>query len=311
MFFVLANLVAGILIHSHEERAFLAWMRQHNQIYVGDEYQFRIGIFLSHSQFVKNHRGNYRVALNKFACYTPAEYRSILGIQYESPIVDAAKRSGIKTPEAIDWREKGAVTPIQDQGSCGSCWAFGAIGSAEGVWAVAGNKLIKFSEQNLVDCVTDCHGCGGGLRDKAYDYVIKNQDGKFNAADDYPYTATQESCRFDATKAIGFISGYDGVTSEEVLLEKVAEYGPVCIGMDASSAHFQMYDGGIYDYDGWCTPESINHGLVCVGYGTEGEQNFWIIKNSWGTAWGEAGYVRLIRGVNMCGVGSRAYAAKP
>lgn len=300
------------MVLGHEEKSFVAWMRNTNQIYTGDEYQLRFGIFLANSRLVREHnsQSSFTLELNKFAAYTPAEYKALLGYR---PIYRNIKstRSSIKAPAAIDWREKGAVTDVQDQGLCGSCWAFSAIGAAEGGWAVAGNTLTKFSEQNLVDCVTDCFGCDGGSMTLALDYVMNSQAGKFMLDADYPYERTQKTCRFDQTKVVGNIKEYIKITvgDEDDLEAKVAEHGPASIGIDASSYAFQLYHGGIFMAS--CSSTSLNHGVTCVGYGTEGEKNFWIVKNSWGSlTWGEKGYIRMIKNRdNHCGVATDALVA--
>lgn len=220
-------------------------------------------------------------------------------------------KSNFASPESIDWREKGAVTGVKDQGMCGSCWAFSAIAGAEGAWFVAGNKLLSLSEQNLVDCVFKCHGCWGGLMTLAFDHVIDMQDGKFNLGDDYPYHAVQEKCKFDKTKIAGNIQKYLPIIEghEDDLEAKVAQYGPVCVAIDAGTSTFSLYKGGIY-VDVVCSSALLNHGVACVGYGAEGEQKFWIVKNSWGAEWGENGYIRMLKDHNnQCGIASDAIVA--
>lgn len=171
-------------------------------------------------------------------------------------------------------------------------------------------ELLKFSEQNLIDCVTTCYGCSGGLRDEAYRYVINNQKGQFQLDYDYPYTAHQDECKFDESKAVGGIRGFVAPKSgdEDDLLTHVAYYGPTTVGIDASSWDFQAYSSGIYDKGSDCFVFNINHGVCCVGYGTENGVDYWIVRNSWGTNWGEDGFVRMIRGINICGIASRAYS---
>ena len=143
---------------------------------------------------------------------------------------------------------------------------------------------MKYSEQNLVDCVVECEGCYGGLRDAAYNYVIQNQGGQFQLEADYPYTAVGDVCQFDARRAVGGIRGFVQPTPEDEndLLAHVAHYGPTTIGIDASSWDFQAYTSGIFDY--------------------------WIVRNSWGANWGEQGFIRMIRGKNICCISSRAYS---
>ena len=222
----------------------------------------------------------------------------------------SAKKDWPTPPEELNWIEKGAVNTAVDQGSCGACWAFGCIAGAEGCWFLNKAELLKFSEQNLLECVTTCYGCAGGLRDLAFDFVIKNQGGQFQLESDYPYTGHQELCHYDESRAVGGIRGFVAPAEgdEDELLAYVAHYGPTTIGIDAISWDFQSYTSGIYDKTSDCHADNINHGVCCVGYGTENGIDYWIVKNSWGTNWGEDGFVRMIRGQNICGVATRAYS---
>lgn len=309
MLAILATFATSLLIMPHEEKSFVSWMRSNNLLFTGDEYYFRLGIYLSNSRYVANFRGSYKVSLNKFACHTPAEIKSLLTLQYETGSDATNVKSTVKAPESLDWREKGAVAPVQDQAQCGSCWAFSAIAGAEGAWVVAGNKLLKLSEQNLVDCVQTCQGCSGGLRDKAYEWVKDHQGGKFMLEDDYPYTALDENCKWDETKGAASVSGYVKikVADEDDLADKVTQYGPTSVGIDASGYGFSLYSGGIYD-DNSCSASYINHGVCCVGFGSEDGKNYFIVKNSWGASWGESGFIRFLRGKDLCGISSRAYS---
>lgn len=310
-------LTTSLLVEPFQEKSFLNWMRTNNRFYTGDEYHLRFGIFLANSRFVQQHnKGNYhyKVALNKFSTYTPAEFRSLLGEMNKFTKSNGpqkhSKRDWPTPPEELDWREKGAVNGIVNQASCGSCWAFGAIAGAEGCWFLNKAELLKFSEQNLVDCVTTCQGCGGGFRDAAYTYVIENQGGKFNLESDYPYTAEDGYCLFDETRAVGGIRGYVQPTlkDEDDLLAHVAHYGPTTVGIDASGYGFMQYVSGIYNIPNDCDPDGINHGVCCVGYGEEKGIKYWIVRNSWGTDWGEDGYIRMGRNINMCGISAKAYS---
>ncbi|OHT13809.1 Cysteine proteinase 3 [Tritrichomonas foetus] len=316
MFYLLVASSLSYLAQQFEEKSFLSWMRSTNQIFSGDEYHLRFGIYLTNLRLVQQHNSQsgrkFRIGLNKFACLTRNEYRALLGINPGEKLHHANinQKRNVEVPESLDWREKGAVCPIQDQGGCGSCWAFSAIAGAEGAWFIQTNELVKFSEQNLVDCVTECSGCGGGLRDSAYQHVIDNQQGQFMREEDYPYTAVEGDCQFDQSKGVGEIHGYYSVAvgSEDDLLESVTKYGPTSVGIDASSFNFQLYTDGIYDQSDDCLAFLINHGVVCVGFGTEDEVDYFIVRNSWGPGWGESGYVRFIRHINICGIATRAYS---
>jgi cathepsin L len=286
-----------------QEKAFVAWMRENSHAFTGDEYHFRLGIWLGTARFVQEHNamGTYKVELNKFAAMTPAEYRTMLGVR-PMPVSGQAEPSNFAPPESIDWREKGAVNAIKDQGQCGSCWAFSTIQAAEGANFIKYKKLESYSEKNIVDCVATCFGCGGGWPYEAFDWVIGHQGGKFQFESDYPYQPVQGTCKFDASKPAGTITKYLSIVKndEDDLVAKVAENGPTSICMDASRATFQTYKEGIYD-DPKCTKTTMDHAVGLVGYAAEGGRKYWILRNSWGTVWGIAGYMKLLRGVNQCG----------
>ena len=172
MFAFLVSLAFSALISQHEEKSFLSWMRRTNQIFTGDEYHLRLGIFLTNSRRVREFNSDkktFKVGLNKFACYTPAEYKVLLGRRQLSmpsrqKIVNKFKGD---EPDHVDWREKGIVNEVKNQGQCGSCWAFGTIQACESAYALSHGTLNICSEQDLVDCVPDCQGCNGGVESTA------------------------------------------------------------------------------------------------------------------------------------------------
>ena len=299
-----------MFVQQHEQKAFLSWMRETGNMFTGEEYQTRLGIWLSNKRLVQEHnRANlgFTVALNKLAHLTPAEYNSLLGFRMNKAERKAVKSNAIANADC-DWRKKGAVNPIKDQGQCGSCWAFSAIQAQESQYYISFKTLQSLSEQNLVDCVTTCYGCNGGLMDAAYDYVINHQSGKFMTEADYPYTARDGSCKFNAAKGTSQIKSYVNVAEgdEKDLATKVSTLGPAAIAIDASAWSFQLYSSGIYD-ESACSSYNLDHGVGCVGYGTEGSKNYWIVRNSWGTAWGEKGYIRMIKDKNnQCGEATMA-----
>ena len=309
--FVVATAFSALYSVS-EEKSFLSFMRESNQFYTGDEYNFRLGVYTANARRVSefNREGNtFEVALNKFSAYTPAEYKSLLGARSSNKVTrPSLKTSTVSVPESFDWREKNVVYSVKDQAQCGSCWAFSIIAAQESAWAIAKGELISLSEQNIVDCVTSCYGCNGGWPYKAYDYVIKKQGGKFMKEEDYPYKAVDQSCKFDASKAVTMIKSYVSVESgsESDLKEKVATKGVASICIDASNWSFQMYSKGIYD-ESSCSSYNLDHAVNCVGYGSENGVDYWIVRNSWGTSWGENGYIRMIRNKNnQCGEASEA-----
>ncbi|OHT03734.1 Clan CA, family C1, cathepsin L-like cysteine peptidase [Tritrichomonas foetus] len=310
MFALLASFASCAYYLQHEEKSFLSWMRSTNQFFTGDEYQTRFGIFMANARLVQEHNaanGKFNVALNKFACYTPAEYKALLGFRMDLATRKAVKSTKKANADSLDWREKGVVNSIKDQAQCGSCWAFSAIQAAESANAISTGTLESYSEQNLVDCVTACYGCNGGLMDASYEYIVAKQGGKMNYESDYVYTALDGTCKFTQYTAVGSVSKYVNVAQgdEDDLASKCETYGPIAVAIDASNWSFQLYSGGIYDEKS-CSSYSLDHGVGCVGYGVEGSTKYWIVRNSWGTSWGEKGYIRMIWKNNQCGIASMA-----
>ena len=291
-------------------------MRTNNKFYTGDDYHLRLGIFISNVRYFKEYNKKkgliFTVGINQFSCYTPSEYKSILGVPSSHEIT--ARKTILPTkktnaPDSFDWRDKGVVNPIKNQGNCGSCWSFSAITTSESAYAITTGQLLQFSEQNLIDCVKTCMGCNGGWPTKALDYIMQTQNSQFISESDYPYTGVEGTCNYDSTRLIGKITQkVDVATSDENdLKEKVAMYGVASICIAAGNTPFMSYTGGILD-DPDCNV--MDHAVAAVGYGTENGVDFWIIRNSWGTTWGEEGYVRMIRNKhNRCLIASRALVA--
>ena len=312
--FLFAFAFSQVQITLSEERQYVQWMRTNNKYYTGDEYYLRLGIFLSNSRYIQEFNRKpgltYRLAVNKFACYTPSEFKSILGALPQTHRKQSTGKiqNHLQLPDSVDWRDKGVVNPIKDQGDCGSCWAFSAISTSESAYAISTGTLLQFSEQNLIDC-TICWGCMGGWPDQALDYILTTQTGQFASEQDYPYRAMDCACNVDFNKLVGKITTYETIkeADENDLLEKVALNGVASICIAAGNTPFMSYSSGILD-DDQCT--DIDHAVAAVGYGTENGIDYWIVRNSWGTSWGEEGYVRMIRNKdNKCLIASRALIA--
>ena len=307
------QLASGInsRLQAHEEKAFISWMRETNQLFTGDEYHARLGIWINNKRFVQQHnsKGEFQLSMNHLAHLTQAEYKALLGFKGVSK-GQTVKAMNLKddVPDTVDWRQSGLVNPIKNQGNCGSCWAFSTIQAQEGVYAKTHGNLYSLSEQNLVDCVTSCSGCNGGLMHEAYQYVIANQQGLFNLEVDYPYTAKDGTCKFDVSKGYAKVTGDFQVTQgdENALKVASATYGPIAIAIDASHFTFQLYHSGIYD-PWFCSSSNLDHAVGLIGYGTD-KKDYWLVRNSWGTSWGESGYIRMVRNKNnKCGVATMAF----
>ena len=207
--------------------------------------------------------------------------------------------------EQVDWRENNVVTPVKDQKSCGSCWSFSATGALEGAWAIKKNELISFSEQQLLDCSGDYgnHGCNGGLPDRAFEYVMDNG---ICTEDQVPYSASEQSCQTCSSSSDNKIDHCVDVTPlNQNDLKLAVSNGPVSVAIEADTEIFQHYKGGIISSDKCGT--SLDHAVLIVGYGVENDQMYWLVKNSWGTTWGDNGYVKIQRSdsdkdAGICGI---------
>ena len=209
--------------------------------------------------------------------------------------------SGNSFPASHDWREHGAVAAIKNQGSCGSCWAFSTVGNLEGQYFLKTGNLTTFSEQQLVDCDKVDQGCNGGLMEDAFKYL--NSSGGAIADNDYSYTGSDGKCKFNITKVRAKVVGYKYSPSqnETEIAQMLFETGPLSVAINATP--LQFYFWGVFDPWTWmCDPNSLNHGVTLVGYGNNGSKDYWIVRNSWGTWWGESGYFRIRRGTGSCGI---------
>jgi C1A family cysteine protease len=206
-------------------------------------------------------------------------------------------------PIQVNWVTAGAVTPVKDQGQCGSCWSFSTTGALEGAYYIKNSKLLSFSDQQLVDCDNlkhggRDHGCNGGLMDNAFTWIHKN--GGICLESEYPYVSgtTQKSgeCQIICDKVPGsIIQGYTDVpTSNDNSMMSALSQQPVSIAIEADQRDFQLYKSGIFT--GECGT-NLDHGVLVVGYGTQESEDYSLVKNSWGTSWGEQGYIKLGRGL--------------
>jgi len=307
---------------------FAEWKASYNQTYATEaennarleNFYRAIGIVSDLNRAHSHRKDGATFKLNKFADRSAEELKALRGFKADnSQRINHKEVTDVKgaAPTSYDWRTKGVLSPIQDQGQCGSCWAFSATANIESRWAIAKSiPPVKLAEQALVDCDQLCGtyrsmsgcdaGCNGGLMPNAYKYVIANGQPSETS---YPYTAVDGTChRF--TKANVSITSWEFVAqNEDTIAAYLAANGPVSIAVDASS--WSYYDGGIMEYLCWgrTTYSDLDHGVDLVGYGTSGGTDYWIVRNSWATSWGEAGYAKILRGSNFCGVALFATSA--
>ncbi|XP_065870882.1 cysteine proteinase mucunain-like [Euphorbia lathyris] len=303
-------------------RMYEIWLVRHHKSYNAlGEKERRFQIFKDNLKFIDEHNSlnlTYKVGLNRFADLSNEEYRSMfLGTRMERKnLLNSKVKSqrylfnvGDDLPENVDWREKGAVAAVKDQGQCGSCWAFSTVASVEGINQIVTGDLISLSEQELVDCDRSYNqGCNGGLMDYGFQFIIKN--GGIDTEQDYPYKAADNVCDPNRknTKVVS-IDGFEDVPeNDEKSLMKAVAHQPVSVAIEAGGRAFQLYQSGVFT--GRCGVE-LDHGVVTVGYGTENGVDYWIVRNSWGPAWGESGYIRMERNIanaktGKCGIAVEA-----
>ena len=256
---------------------------------------------------------NFTMGVNQFTDLSAEEFQSKYVVGSKFAVggygCKSFSSSALSAPASIDWRTLGAVTSVKDQGQCGSCWTFSSTGAVEGAWAIAKKQLVDLSEQQLVDCATGVsygsHGCSGGQMDGAFKYVIQNGQ-CLNSV--YPYTAKDGSCQ--KCSAVAHLSSCSDVKpNDQISLKGAVAQQPVSIAIEADTRYFQSYSSGVLTSTS--CGQNLDHGVLIVGYGEENGQAYWLVKNSWGTTWGEAGYVKIARSSSTNDAGVCGIAMEP
>ena len=309
-------------------RMFRTWMNEHNIQYETSEHEGN-----AFDKWVDTHnyidRVNsmnltYQLGHNQFSALSHDEYlnmvRGYRGLQVRSPNSfrgrnrNLQETTGSAAPTSVDWVEAGAVTAVKDQGQCGSCWSFSTTGALEGAFYLKQGTLVSFSEQQLVDCDTYSnggkdHGCNGGLMDNAFSWIGKNNG--LCTESDYPYVSGTTQTAGSCAKKCGLVAGSDVVKYVDVAansdgaMMSALSVQPVSIAIEADQRDFQLYKSGVFT--GTCGT-NLDHGVLVVGYGSIDGTDYYRVKNSWSTTWGDQGYIYLARdakynnGAGQCGI---------
>lgn len=306
-----AAVAAGANAWEHAEYTdydFEAFLKEHRKSYTsGKDYEQRKQVFEQTLLKVKAHNEEYKAghhtwwaAMNYLADYTPEEYARLRSTKYspsQHPMVSLASvhEQAAANPPSIDWREKGAVTAVKNQGDCGSCWAFSAAESVESHYQIASGKLLELSPQTYVNCVKNPNQCGGtgGCEGATMELAFNlTRDTGIALESDIPYAGKDATCK--PYKAAVKVDGYvKNPENSAIGLETALVKGPVSVAVAA--APWGIYGGGIF---AGCSVGSffggdstIDHGVQAVGY----SKDYWIVRNSWGPAWGEKGFIRISR----------------
>ncbi|CAF0974312.1 unnamed protein product [Adineta steineri] len=298
------------------------WKNKHRKNYSDAEELVRRSVWENNLKMIEEHNlqvdlgvHTYRLGMNQYGDLTVNEFvQKYSGVKGNMETKNSQVRevlvsnSNASLPDSVDWRNQNVVEPVKDQGACGSCWAFSAAGAIESAYAIKTSTLVSLSEQQLVDCSRGDGngGCNGGFTDDAFVYVINA--GGIETESSYPYKTVDQTCMFNATdisvKVCDFVQLASG--DEAALQQAVATIGPISVSIDESHSSFQFYQSGVYNEPA-CSQTILTHAVLVIGYGTEGDLDYWLIKNSWGTSWGEQGYIKMTRNQNnQCAIATFA-----
>jgi len=305
LLFVLAACTSALNLNTAVTDAFGRFMKEYGRSYDSvEEYAKRLSIFADNMERVAKMNAEHVLingeavfGVTKFSDLTPEEFKATYLTYRPSNRTRNVKDPVIEGPIAndIDWVSKGAVTPVKDQGRCGSCWAFSATAAIESYAKLSGKYGLEvLSAQQINSCDKRDGGCNGGNTETAYEYV--KGAGGIEKNSDYPYTSgggSTGSCKFERSKIAVTIKGYHSVSRGESALKNALNDGPASLCLAASS--WQSYRGGILER----CDNQVDHCVQGTGYSGS---SYWRIRNSWGTSWGESGFIRLAQGKDLCKV---------
>merc|ERR1740116_678880 len=302
--FALAAIAAGVNAISDMEFEYMQYVakfaKNHHNV---EEFAIRLANFVKTHAAIEeiNATESHTAAHNQFSDWHASEYKAMLGYKVD-PSVDVVKNvhhfDESRNGDAINWINAGAVTDVKDQGQCGSCWSFSSTGSIEGAHFIATGELLSFSEQQLVSCAGlnyGNYGCYGGLQESAYSYYEAGHNAELEKV--YPYASgagAMPKCEYDSASTTAVtVSDYLAVTPDNVEQMKAAlNTQPLAVSIEADTSVFQTYSSGVLDSAKCGT--SLDHAVLAVGYGNDATTglDYWLVKNSWNTTWGDQGYTK-------------------
>jgi C1A family cysteine protease len=318
LFFFRAVFSADMNAPESPESLFEKWVDQFRMVFQSVEHREHVlRNWIENHVFIANSNSldrPFQLGHNQFSGMNHTEYiqwihggiNSVINVFGSVPVISEPKDFE-SLPTSVDWTSNGAVTPVKDQGQCGSCWSFSTTGALEGAYAIKTGKLVIFSEQQLVDCDTlgnggRDHGCNGGLMDNAFSWIGKNNG--LCTESDYPYvsgtTKTAGTCKSSCSNVAGsdVVKFVDVDSASDLAFSTAIAQQPVSVAIEADQREFQLYKSGVFT--GSCGT-NLDHGVLAVGYGVDAGVEYYKVKNSWSTTWGEGGYIRLGKGANYNG----------
>jgi cathepsin L len=307
---VLALLVALVAAEVEVIPTFDEFLVQYNKQYDSAEYDLHKHIYENNVADVIAHNADsrqaYKKGINQFTDMTEAEFSQYLGntvtlANQRRMALEPAQHPTVpldQLPDSVDWRDKGVVTPVKNQGACGSCWAFATVEGVESAVMRDAGKLLTLSAQDVTSCTKNPQhcggtgGCGGATYELGYEQVAK--DGIASEAD-YPYIAQTGTCK-TTIKKTAKIRNYVKLIENNYtdLMNAIATVGPIAVSVDAGS--WGSYRSGVFTgCPGTGRNVIINHAVQLVGYGVENNNPYWLVRNSWGASWGDRGYIKILR----------------